>query len=192
MVDYTKLSLSARKLMQGKDMTADNVAYAKRFTEVHTRAQSYGSEIKLADWNKGIEHVAIQMDQSDQWAKEAAQRNDAARKIQPSYDLTPYLSNVAPVYIVDQGYDLLCDNGRVYCQTDNTDDGGPVILAKLNQQKGSAMTTYSYDNPDFIDFKEYKMLLETRPSYQSIRKAYNAIRNDNVTMNFTLATKLFS
>ena len=46
-------------------------------------------------------------------------------------------------------------------------------------------------NYDYLGFDDYKALLESRPSYESIRKAYLAIRNDRLQMDFSKAEKLF-
>ena len=66
------------------------------------------------------------------------------------------------------------------------------MLAKLNGgSRGSQTVMVSGGNYDYIGFDDYKALLESRPSYKSIRKAYLAIRNDRLLMDYSKATKLF-
>ena len=166
---------------------------AKLEATLHERASQFGNEITLQDWNEGLQHVSQKITNLEQWAKEAAQRRIQLQKSQDPADFAQGVSDKAPVYLVDRGYYLLFDFNRVYCQTDDYNEKFPIILAKLNgQSKGSQTITVSYDKPDYIDFKEYKMLLETRPSYESLRKAYLAITNNRIQMNFALATKLFN
>jgi len=192
-IDYSKLSKLGKVIMKGKDITSENVARAKMEATLHERAEPYRNEITLLDWNKGLEHVEQKIDSIEAWAKAAAQRNNQLQKSRDPADYVYGISDIAPVHFVEQGYYLLFDNGRVYLQTDNPDDKRPVVLAKLRgESRGSLTTTHSYDKPDYLGFDDYKMILETKPSYQSLRKAYDGIRNDKIQLNFALATKLFN
>jgi hypothetical protein len=192
LTEYAELTKSAKAMIKDRKITLEQVRYAKHFDEVHTRAEAYDNQITLADWNKGLDAVTIKMDQLDQWAKERIQKNDAARKeIQSQYTFPAGVSTVAPVYVVDQGYYLLWDGNRVFCQPDDGEKY-PFMLAKLNGgSRGSQTVMVSGGNYDYIGFDDYKALLESRPSYKSIRKAYLAIRNDRLLMDYSKATKLF-
>jgi hypothetical protein len=192
---YSALSPKAKGLMTGKDITSENVEHARKYAEVYERYESggYGNQIKLADWNKGIDYVAIRMNEIDTAFAESRARNEQARKeIQSQYTFAPGVSNVSPVYLVDQGYYLLWDANRVFCQSDSPDEKYPFMLAQLNGgSRGSQTVMVSGGNYDYLGFDDYKALLESRPSYESIRKAYLAIRNDRLQMDFSKAEKLF-
>jgi hypothetical protein len=190
--EYAELTKSAKNMIRDRKITLEQVRYAKHFDEVHTRAEKYGNDIKLADWNKGLGAVTIKMDQLDTLFAESRAKNEQARKeIQSQYTFEPGVSTVAPIYIVDQSYYLLWDNNRVFCQPDDGEKY-PFMLAKLNGgSRGSPTVMVSGGNYDYIGFDDYKALLESRPSYKSIRKAYLAIRNDRLLMDYSKATKLF-
>jgi len=193
LTEYSSLSQSAKDVIKGRKITLEQVRYAKKFDEVHKRAEAYGNQIKLADWNKGIDYVAIRMNELDTAFAESQARNEQARKeIQSQYTYTAGVSNVSPVYLVDQGYYLLWDGNRVFCQSDSPDEKYPFMLAQLNGgSRGSQTVMVSGGNYDYIGFDDYKALLESRPSYESIRKAYLAVRNDRLLMDFSKAEKLF-
>ena len=192
--EYASLSKSAKALLKDTPITSENVAKARKFDLVHTRAQAYGSQITLADWNLGTDFVETKLNGIDasqiQWQKR--NQDAAAQMNRQQFIYGSEVSNQAPVHIVDKGYYLLLHNGNVFCQSDNPDETYPVVLANLRgESRGSQSVSVSGGTYDFIGEKEYKMLLEQRPSYESIRKAYLAINNSRVQMNFAIAQKLF-
>lgn len=193
MVSYTQLSPAAKRMLKDKALTADNVEYARRFTAIHERAQVYGEQIKLADWDKGIDYVEVRMNNID--AEETVNRKsnaEAEAKINAMVKANqPHVSNNSPVFIVKQNYYVLLD-GYVYVQ--KADDKSPYALAKLgNEPRGSEVVFGSVNNPGLkpADASDYRNILENRPSWSEVCRAYKLCNGAMVRMDFSKSQQLF-
>lgn len=189
--EYAKLPAKAKNLLNGRKITLEAVRTAARFNALRERAAFLGNEtIPIHDWDD-LDKVEQKITSMEQWAKDAANKKTQLQMNTNIADTAYGVSDVPPVHIVDGGYYLLLEYGRVFAQTDDPDDKWPVMLAKLNGVSRGSDITLSGGTYEYLGESDYKMLLETRPPYESVRKAYQGIRQDRIRMDFNIAKPLF-